>query len=72
MTLGGGTSNDSIVMAVWKLEDLLLYSSSLPIPKFVQVLSDTQAISCLTVDSHDDLVTISVGCERGGNSLRMF
>jgi len=58
VTVGGGTSNNSIALAVWNIEDLL-HSQSLPIPKFVQVFGDTQHITCLTVDTDsDDLVTI--------------
>ena len=71
VTIGGGTSNDALSLAVWKLEDLL-HSSSLPIPKFVQLLSDLQAITSLTVDSRDDHVTILLGSESGLKAFSFY
>lgn len=46
--MGGGTSKDSWVIAVWKLENLLLLNQEsamqIPIPESVQVIQDIKEV----------------------------
>ena len=74
-TVGGGTSKDSWVLALWKIENLLQLNqtsaSQIPIPESVQVLNDLKEIYCVRIvhNTEDDYVTVFLGTDKG---LRLF
>ena len=75
MTVGGGTSKDSWVVALWKIESLLQLNESqatqIPIPESLQILSDVKEVYAarLIYNTEDDHVNFFVGTEQG---LRVF